>query len=219
MEDLNKLHIVSKDLEMKISEMRYDITSQLEAIVQKIEELEERPVVAPMPDFELPHIPNISEDEFEEMKFYMKTMRSDNATNQASLTQIMAALGGKVDVITYDKGIGKKIDRDDVYLLLEKFAMEDDRVKKIQVDIGQLFKKFDHLQEKFEKKLNRLKRELDLTSIQKLLRSKADDNEVKKEFENFDFKSKTTADSVNSIKKDLDGMFTSIRKITDVISL
>lgn len=67
--------------------------------------------------------------------------------------------------------------------------------------------------------MNRLKRDLDLTSIQKLLRSKADDNEVKKEFENFDFKSKIIGESVGGIKKDLDGMFTSIRKITDVISL
>jgi len=128
-------------------------------------------------------------------------------------------LNQKVDSQIYDKGIGKKIDRDDVYLLLEKFAMEDDRVKKIQSELSTLYKKFDHLHEKTDKKLNRLKKELDLTSIQKLLRSKADDNEVKKEFENFDFKSKSVGDSVNGIKKDLDSMFTSIRKITDVISL
>ena len=49
-----------------------------------------------------------------------------------TLEKISGALNAKVSSEIYDKGIGKKIDRDDVYLLLEKFAMEDDRVKKIQ---------------------------------------------------------------------------------------
>jgi hypothetical protein len=77
----------------------------------------------------------------------------------------------------------------------------------------------DYLDDKMNKKIMRLKKELDLTSIQKLLKSKSDDTEVKKEFENVDFKVKCMNDTMNGVKKDLDGMYGSLRKISDIISI
>lgn len=77
----------------------------------------------------------------------------------------------------------------------------------------------DYIGDKMDKKIIRLKKELDLTSIQKLLKSKADDNEVKKEFENMDFRNKCMNDTMNGVKKDLDGMYSSLRKISDIISI
>lgn len=77
----------------------------------------------------------------------------------------------------------------------------------------------DYIGEKMDKKIIRLKKELDLTSIQKLLKSKADDSEVKKEFENTDFKVKCMNETMGGVKKDLDGMYNSLRKISDVISI
>ena len=77
----------------------------------------------------------------------------------------------------------------------------------------------DYIGEKMDKKIIRLKKELDLTSIQKLLKSKADDSEVKNEFENMDYKVKCMNDTMGGVKKDLDGMYNSLRKISDVISI
>ena len=51
------------------------------------------------------------------------------------------------------------------------------------------------------------------------MKSKADDTEVKKEFESIDFRVKSADDTMSGLKKDLDGMFTSLKKITDVITL
>lgn len=218
-EELKMLHGSFKEVEQQLQDLSTNIGEKIEYLLTKTDELEARPIAVPQQEIIQPHIPNIDENDFEDVKLNVKRMKAEAAQIFENQERVHSNLNQKVDSQIYDKGIGKKIDRDDVYLLLEKFAMEDDRVKKIQSELSTLYKKFDHLHEKTDKKLNRLKKELDLTSIQKLLRSKADDNEVKKEFENFDFKSKSVGDSVNGIKKDLDSMFTSIRKITDVISL
>ena len=85
--------------------------------------------------------------------------------------------------------------------------------------LQEVTKRLDYLSDKIDRRILKLKKELDLTSIQKLLKSKADDNEVKKEFESMDFRVKNGDDTLSSVKKDLDGMFTSLKKITDVITL
>lgn len=59
----------------------------------------------------------------------------------------------------------------------------------------------DYISERMDKKVLRLKKELDLSSIQKLLKSKADDSEVKKDFDNIDFKVKCINDTMGDIKK------------------
>jgi hypothetical protein len=125
----------------------------------------------------------------------------------------------KVDKKLYEKGMNSKLDKDDIFPIMQEFASKDDRIKAMHETLQEVTKRLEHLDNKIDRKILKLKKDLDLTSIQKLLKSKADDNEVKKEFENLDFRVKSANDSMSSVKKDLDGMFTSLKKITDVITL
>lgn len=75
------------------------------------------------------------------MKFNVKQLRSDNSQLHDMIQKMRDALVDKVDNIIFDKNMDKKIDRDDVYLLMEKFSMEDDRIKKVQQDISAIIKR------------------------------------------------------------------------------
>ena len=119
----------------------------------------------------------------------------------------------------FTKIIDKKLNKEDIFNILQEFASKDERIKALHETLSEVTKRLDYLSEKIDRRILKLKKELDLTSIQKLLKSKADDNEVKKEFESMDFRVKNVDDTVSSVKKDLDGMFTSLKKITDVITL
>jgi predicted nuclease with TOPRIM domain len=99
---------------------------------QDIEDIKNMPPPVLEQKIELPHIPQIDESEFEDMKFNVKQLRSDNSQLHDMLQKMRDALVDKVDNIIFDKNMDKKIDRDDVYLLMEKFSMEDDRIKKVQ---------------------------------------------------------------------------------------
>lgn len=117
------------------------------------------------------------------------------------------------------KGLDKKLNKDDILSIMQDFSDKNERIKMMHETLQEVTKRLDYLSDKIDKRILKLKKELDLTSIQKLLKSKADDNEVKKEFESMDFRVKSADDTLNSVKKDLDGMFTSLKKITDVITL
>jgi hypothetical protein len=141
MDSLNILHNSFRDIEERVVELDSNVTEKMEYIMVKVEELEARPIAIPQPEIEWPHIPNIDENEFEDMKFNVKKMKAEAGNIFDTLEKISGAVNAKVSSEVYDKGIGKKIDRDDVYLLLEKFAMEDDRVKKIQTGIFSFYLK------------------------------------------------------------------------------
>lgn len=102
---------------------------------------------------------------------------------------------------------------------MQDFSDKNERIKTMHETLQEVTKRLDYLSDKIDRRILKLKKELDLTSIQKLLKSKSDDNEVKKEFESMDFRVKNVDDTLGSVKKDLDGMFSSLKKITDVITL
>lgn len=130
-----------------------------------------------------------------------------------------AAVEERVEKAVFTKAIDKKLNKDEIFNLMQDFASKDEKVKAMHETLQDVTKKLDYLSDKIDRRILKLKKELDLTSIQKLLKSKADDNEVKKEFESMDFRVKNVDDTLGGVKKDLDGMFTSLKKITDVITL
>lgn len=130
-----------------------------------------------------------------------------------------AAVEERVEKTVFTKAIDKKLNKDEIFNLMQDFASKDEKVKAMHETLQDVTKKLDYLSDKIDRRILKLKKELDLTSIQKLLKSKADDNEVKKEFESMDFRVKNVDDTLGGVKKDLDGMFTSLKKITDVITL
>jgi hypothetical protein len=135
------------------------------------------------------------------------------------LKKTKAAVEERVEKAVFTKAIDKKLNKDEIFNLMQDFASKDEKVKAMHETLQDVTKKLDYLSDKIDRRILKLKKELDLTSIQKLLKSKADDNEVKKEFESMDFRVKNVDDTLGGVKKDLDGMFTSLKKITDVITL
>ena len=130
-----------------------------------------------------------------------------------------AAVEERVEKSVFVKAIDRKLNKEDIFNILQEFASKDERIKAMHETLKEVTGRLDYLSDKIDRRILKLKKELDLTSIQKLLKSKADDNEVKKEFESMDYRVKNVDDTVSSVKKDLDGMFTSLKKITDVITL
>ena len=74
------------------------------------------------------------------MMYSVKQLRNDNNMLQDQISKLKENMTEKVDVILFDKNMDKKIDKDDVYYLMEKFSLEDDRMKKVQHDIASIIK-------------------------------------------------------------------------------
>lgn len=144
---------------------------------------------------------------------------AENIKLDDSVKKLKAALEERVDKSAFNKALDKKLNKDDIFSILQEFAAKDERIKAMHETLQEVTKRLDYLSDKIDRRILKLKKELDLTSIQKLLKSKADDTEVKKEFESMEFKVKSVDDTLGGVKKDLDGMFTSLKKITDVITL
>lgn len=133
--------------------------------------------------------------------------------------KLRGQLEDRVEKSVFTKAIDKKLNKDDIFSILQEFASKDERIKAMHETLQEVTKRLDYLSDKIDRRILKLKKELDLTSIQKLLKSKADDNEVKKEFESMDFRVKSVDDTLGGLKKDLDGMFTSMKKITEVMTM
>lgn len=153
------------------------------------------------------------------MKFSVKQLKAENQRLDEALRKTKLMLDERVERNVFNKAIERKLNKEDIFSILQEFAAKDERIKAMHETLQEVTKRLDYISDKIDRRILKLKKELDLTSIQKLLKSKADDNEVKKEFESIDFRVKNVDDTLGGVKKDLDGMFASLKKITDVITM
>lgn len=140
MHNLKTLKEQFLDHEERFIDFQNESQTKMSYISSELEEIRNMPPPVIEQKIELPHIPQIDENDFEDMKFNVKQLRSENNSIHDMLKKVKESLGDKVDSLIFDKNMEKKIDKDDVYYLMEKFSLEDDRMKKVQHDIASIIK-------------------------------------------------------------------------------
>ena len=93
-----------------------------------------------------------------------------------------------------------------------KFTADEDKLKKVQKDILFLLKRTDGVGE-LEKRLSRILKELDINNLIRQVRSKADTDEIKKEFYVVDTKINGINDQIGYLRRDYENLFGLCRKL------
>lgn len=97
--------------------------------------------------------------------------------------------------------------------------MDDDRIHGIERRFDMLDKKVGDFVDNIEKRMHKLKKELDINHIQKLIKAKAEESEVKKQFLNTNERQNSVQDSMDSLRRDFESLLSSFKKIATFIAL
>ena len=79
----------------------------------------------------------------------------------------------------------------------------DERLSRIHKDLQDISKKVETITDGFERKIMLLRKDLDIPSISKLIKAKAEEEEVKKGFFNVDGKINVINEQISGFKKTL----------------
>jgi len=91
---------------------------------------------------------------------------------------------------------------------------DNEKIKRLLQNNETLQSKIDKIEELIDKKIAKLKKDLDIANLAKQLKSKADDENVGKGFENTDKKITALSENLFALKKELDQALSSLEKLT-----
>lgn len=146
-----------------------------------------------------------------ELESLVRDVKREQQTISIQVTSIQNEMKDKVDNMMFNLNISKKIDRDEVLKLVD--GQGDDKLKKLQRDLEDLIKKFDALNDSVEKRMAKLRKEFDMISLQKLIKSKADTDQVKKDLDGVEGKLASLADLLQTLKKDYENVHSSFKRM------
>lgn len=155
-----------------------------------------------------------------ELNEMVSAIREEMVAFGTQMNQIGQDLSGKVGLGAFSNEIKKKLDKDELGMLMEKFGGaggDDERTKRVQHEVNELSKKLTNMAENVEKKMTKLRKELDTTHLQKMISSKADASDVKKEMGSIDDKVGGVNGLCSSLKKDLDSMTKDFKKVSHMV--
>lgn len=144
---------------------------------------------------------------------------NDHIKLNALIVSLQADIANKIDLATFSMQIGRKIDKDEMLEMIKTLTLDEEKSKKMETDIGKLKKKLKETIDFVEDKLKAFKKDFDMPYIQKLLKAKAEDKDVKNQF-------KSMGDSLadhkilfDNLKKDLDGLIVAYKKLSQFLAL
>lgn len=91
-----------------------------------------------------------------------------------------------------------------------------DKLKQVLLEFKDLSKKFD-LYKDLDKKMSRMFKELDVNTILKQIKSKAEQDDVKKDLTIQDTKIKSNYDNITYLRKDVDGLVLLYKKLIQLL--
>lgn len=110
--------------------------------------------------------------------------------------------------------LAKKVNKGDIEKVLKAHNSDEAQFKKLNKAIIDLQQQFEQAEETVDKKVNKMKKELDINVLLKHIKQKADEENVQKGFENVDSKINTIAETLQLLKKEIDQSSTTLQKIS-----
>ncbi len=114
----------------------------------------------------------------------------------------------------YNLALGKKLDKEDFLREMSSKAVDDEKMKKAIESTDELHQKIEKLSDSFEKKLARLKKDMDMAQLLKMLKSKAEDEHVQKGFGNVDQKIAAISEALTLLKNEIETAQVSIKSVS-----
>ena len=108
----------------------------------------------------------------------------------------------------------KKLDVSEFERLLSSIQGDNDKIKRLLQNNEELQAKIDKIEELIDKKIGKLRKELDIANLLKQVKSKADEENVFKGFENTDKKINTLSESLLALKKEFDQTLSTLEKLS-----
>ncbi len=120
----------------------------------------------------------------------------------------------KVDIGMNNLNLNKKLDKDDFIRQINSMAADEERLKRAVEACDEVQKKLERLTENTDKKIARLKKEIDITLILKTLKGKAEEEQVQKGFINVDSKISAISDALALLKSEIDSAQFTIKNVS-----
>ena len=151
-------------------------------------------------------IKKIEEDNTRILNDYMKF--------NALMLSLQQDVANKIDLTTFSIQIGRKIDRDEMLEMIKALTLDEEKTKKMQTDIVKIKKKLKEAIDFVEEKISNIKKEFDMPYIQRLLKSKAEDKDVKGQFKSVSDQMLDQRQSFDQLKKDLENLISAYKKLS-----
>ena len=120
----------------------------------------------------------------------------------------------KVELSFVNTLLLKKLDVSEFERLLSSIQSDNDKIKKLLLNNEELQGKIDKIEELINQKIAKLKKELDIANLLKQLKTKAEEENVFKGFENTDKKINTLSESLLALKKEFDKAFATLEQLS-----
>lgn len=155
------------------------------------------------------------------LKLEEETVKINNShvKMMALMSSLQADVANKIDLATFSTQIGKKIDRDEMLDLIKTFQADEEKNRKMQQDILKLKKKLKETIDFVEDKIKELKKEFDIGYINKVLKAKAEDKDVRGQFKSMNDTMSEQKQLFDALKKDLENLILAYKKLSQFISL
>lgn len=96
---------------------------------------------------------------------------------------------------------------------MSQLSVDEEKMKRLMQIADEIQGKIDKLNEMTDKKIAKLKKELDLNTILKALKTKAEEENVLKGFTNVDAKIQALSEAIALLKKDLETCQNSVKTV------
>lgn len=110
--------------------------------------------------------------------------------------------------------ISKKLDISEFEKMLNNMQSDNEKLKRLLQNNEDLKSKFDKIEELIDKKIAKLRKDLDINNLLKQLKSKAEEDNVIKGFENTDKKINALSENLFALKKELEQALATLEKLS-----
>lgn len=138
--------------------------------------------------------------------------------NGAICLNLQTEIANKIDLTTFTSQVGKKIDREELLDMLGKYNSDEQRMKKLEKELIKMKRKLNESLEILDKKIKKLRKDLDIAYIQKILSGKANTTDVRGEILRIDDSMKESMGLFNSLRNDFENLVLSFKKIAQYIA-
>jgi len=135
-----------------------------------------------------------------------------------SLENVQEEIANKIDLSTFSNQLGKKVDREEFIDMYSKLTSDTDKTKKVENDLLKLRRKMNENIEALDRKLKKMKKEVDVNQIKKLIESKANISDVKLEVLRVEDNLGESQELISHLRKDFESMVSSFKKMAQYIS-
>jgi len=123
------------------------------------------------------------------------------------------SMHSKVDTSYFSMQLAKKLDISEFERMIASIQADQEKIKRFILNNEDLQNKINQIEDLIEKKLAKLRKELDINNLMKLMKSKAEEDNVIKGFDNTDKKINALSENLIALKKELDQAFATLEKM------